>query len=424
MNRTPVPVALSLAGALLVLPQAGAAAAVDPLYPDPDADPVQLVVKVDSPQPGVVESVASAHGLVVEDAVLASRGIYLAHASDGEARLDRKKAKSLAKKVAKHDRVVFAEVNAAILVDDTQFSGWPYGQPEDLGGEPGDFTGQPLASALDLSGAHEVSRGAGTVVAVLDTGVDALHPALAGDVHGGWNYVDDDADTRDVAMGVDTNQDGAVDDAVGHGTFVAGLVSLVAPSARIAPYRILDSDGVGSVYLAIQAIVDATADGADVINLSFGSPTKSESKLLAQAIKDAEKAGAVVVAAAGNDGTDGEHYPAAQSEVLGVSALDDSAVALFSCRGKWVDVAAPGVDVVGPVPGGRYARWAGTSTSAPLVSGEVALLRAVAPTVAAKKLRGIVKKTGRKLPKPPDGVKADTVPPGIDITAALTALQK
>jgi subtilisin family serine protease len=235
----------------------------------------------------------------------------------------------------------------------------------------------------------------------------------------GWNYVGDDADTRDVALGVDSNDDGVVDDAVGHGTFVAGLVSLVAPSAKILPYRVLDSDGVGNVYIAYQAILDATASGADVINLSFGSPAKGSSHLLSDAIKSAQRAGVVVVAAAGNDGTTHQQYPAAQTEVLSVAALDGTALPTFSSRGKWVDVSAPGVGIVGPLPGGRYALWAGTSTAAPFVAGQVALMRSLAPSLSAKTLREAVDKTSRDLPK---GSGNDPAPRSIDIVAALDYL--
>ncbi len=422
--RSSVSASVSLAAALLLVPPAGVSPAAGLASKGEEKPTIQLAIKVASPRAAVLASVVAAYNLVLDDSVLASRGIYLVHASDSKARFDAKKASDLAKKLASSDDVVFAEINDVIHVDDTQFSGWPYGEPADAGSDRRVFTEQPLAARLELDAAHELSRGPGTVVAVLDTGLDVSHPALAGRVEQGWNYVADDADTRDLATGVDSNKDGVPDDAVGHGTFVAGLVSLVAPQARIAPYKVLDSDGVGNTYLALQAIWDATADGVDVINLSFGTPAKSRSPLLAEAIKAAEKAGVVVVAAAGNDGNDQQHYPAAQAEVLSVSALDASTLAGFSCRGKWVDIGAPGVDVVGPLPGGRYARWAGTSTSAPLVSGLAALMRAVAPKMKVSKLRDAVKKTGRELPKGPKGSKVGDLPRALDVVAALERVEK
>src|SRR6185295_16802740 len=121
--------------------------------------------------------------------------------------------------------------------------------------------------------------------ALLDTGVDTNHPALAGHLLPGRDFVDDDADPSEVG----DQQTGPY----GHGTHVAGLVALVAPEAKIIPIRVLDERGVGNIWVLAEALayaVDpdgdpATADGADVINLSLTTPreTKLIGNLIARA---------------------------------------------------------------------------------------------------------------------------------------------
>jgi subtilisin family serine protease len=229
---------------------------------------------------------------------------------------------------------------------------------------------------------------------VLDTGASDV-PALNGRLLSGWNYVADDADTSDVATSA-----GAA--GVGHGTFVSGIVALVAPQAKILPYKVLDSNGYGTVYGAAQAIIDATAAGAQVINLSFGTDTQP-SNLLQQAIQQAQKAGVVVVAAAGNNDSSQQVYPASWAQTLSVAALNtaDNALAPFSDYGGWVDVAAPGDGIVGPMPDGSYALWAGTSMAAPFVSGQAALIRSLAPGLQANQVFRDIENTATKLPQNP-----------------------
>lgn len=365
----------------------------------PPTPATEIVVKMSSDSS--IGDVTAAFPVRVIDPVLASRRIYLVECTDAQCARPGKVV-DLAKKIAAaHLGVVYAQPDTPVSVVDSQFHSWPYGLPSAPSTLPPRWTHQAAVSGLDLPAARTLSRGAGTVVAVLDTGVDSGSPVLAGRVLPGWNYVDDDANTADVATGIDDNHDGVVDSAVGHGTFVSGMVSLVAPGAKILPERVLDSDGYGSVFVVAQAILDAVDAGADVINLSFGTATRLTSPLIADALHVADQHNVVVVAAAGNDASNQRHYPAATAPVLSVGATQggtSSALASFSDWGGWVAVGAPGQSLIGPYPGGGFVTWSGTSMAAPLVAGQAALVRAVVPALPARAVVDAITHTARTNP--------------------------
>lgn len=215
--------------------------------------------------------------------------------------------------------------------------------------------------------------GLGATVAVLDTGIDLAHPIFAGALSAPntWHdFVSDD----DVPA-----EDGALDVGLkGHGTEVAGIVRQIAPNAKIMPLRVLNAMGSGDVDDVASAIVWATDHGADVINLSLG--TASEVTAISAAVEYANAAGVMVVGAAGNSGQRGVDSPAAQfgGSALNVSVGSASAADLksvFSRYGAQLDVLAPGEQIYGPAPENRAAAWSGTSMSAPVVAGALALGR-------------------------------------------------
>ena len=244
------------------------------------------------------------------------------------------------------------------------------------------------------------------VVQVVDSGVDAAHPDLAdalwkhpGEVCG--NGVDDDGNGYvDDCRGYNHADDSGADllGASNHGTHCAGVVGAASGNGlSIAGV----AGGLGSPGARLMTSVvfgktrsrgypDAIAYGADhgahVCSLSwtFSSPDAYNQAVL-DAIDYAVAAGVVVVAAAGNGGSDAAWYPAAYGPVVAVTATDrDGDLASFANRGAWVDVAAPGERVVSTVPGGGVATMTGTSMAAPLVAGVVALALATgAPGAAA-----------------------------------------
>jgi subtilisin family serine protease len=166
----------------------------------------------------------------------------------------------------------------------------------------------------------------------------------------------------------------------GHGTMTAGIVHLVAPTAKIMPLIAFSSEGTGYLSDIIRATYYAAQNGSKVISMSFD--VTSTSKEFNTAINYATQRGVICVASAGNDGLDEVVYPAGISGVMGVASTSDFDVrSTFSNYGSDVWVAAPGEAIVSTYPYGTYSAGWGTSFSAPFVSGTAALLVQVSPAV-------------------------------------------
>lgn len=226
--------------------------------------------------------------------------------------------------------------------------------------------------------AWDVTRGSSSVViAVLDTGVNG-GPELDGKLLPGRDFVNDDADAADDNPGRHGTAVAAVAAADANDGGVAGMCW----TCKILPVKVLGSDGSGSTYAIAQGITWAADNGADVIVMSLGGT--SVSRAMQDAVAYARTRGAVLVAAAGNSGTDTRNYPAAITGVIGVAGSTSSDDRYpWSNHGQWVDVAAPGCNGA-PLPDGRYADFCGTSSATPLTAGAVALglsLGATGPVV-------------------------------------------
>lgn len=248
------------------------------------------------------------------------------------------------------------------------------------------------------------TAGEGTVVAVIDTGVDYNHEDLQDNI---WTNSAEVSGTT----GADDDNNGYVDDVHGinlidpnetpmddhgHGTHVAGIIAMennnvggvgIAYKSKIMPIKAGGSDGTFYSSDIAKGIEYAYKNGADVINMSFGS--SAHSALIENALQDAFGS-CVLVAAAGNESTPtadcplgGRNmYPASYSYVIGVMAYDEANS--FASFSNWdykpnanaeYEVVAPGVSVYSTLPNGRYASWNGTSMAAPMVSAEAAILR-------------------------------------------------
>ncbi|MHC5113008.1 MAG: S8 family serine peptidase [Planctomycetota bacterium] len=268
----------------------------------------------------------------------------------------------------------------------------------------GSYVDQYGTGVIGAPAAHGLSTGLAVTVAVLDTGVDAAHPQLAGRVlSGGYDFVDDDTNTEDVGDGVDNDGDLMTDELAGHGTFVAGLIALVAPDAWILPVRVLDSEGVGDEWDLTKGLYFAIDRGVEVINMSLGSTY--DTKSVKQAIIEAATRGIVVTASAGNLDRDcPREYPAMDDVdpeepfepplnipgAIGVAATDPADVkAPFSSYSRRLFISAPGdvgadpndpaSSIVSILPDNRYGAWEGTSFANAFVSGTLALVRSQHP---------------------------------------------
>ncbi|WOX25396.1 type VII secretion-associated serine protease mycosin [Streptomyces solicathayae] len=266
--------------------------------------------------------------------------------------------------------------------------------------------------AMHTSEAWRTTKGRGITVAVLDTGVDATHPDLAGNVLAGNDLVGFGARRGDRAWARHGTAMAGIIAGHGHGPGRQDGVLGIAPQARILPVRVILEGTDKSRAKArttrgsalAQGIRWAVDHGADVINLSLGDDSESAHPDAGEdsAVQYALARGVVVVASAGNGGDKGDHisYPAAYPGVIAVTAVDMYGThASFSTSRWYATVSAPGVDVVIADPDRRYYEGWGTSAAAAFVSGAAALVRAAHPDLTPAQVKQLLVDTARDRPK-------------------------
>ena len=246
---------------------------------------------------------------------------------------------------------------------------------------------QYAVDKLRLPRAHEIARGNRILIAVIDSGIDADHPELRGTVEDSFDPVGGDGAPH------------------AHGTSIAGAIvarsklTAVAPNARILAVRAFDpvsGSAEGTTFSILKGLEWAAGKGARVINMSFAGP---KDPIMARVLAAANKRGIVLIAAAGNAGVKSPPlFPASDPNVIAVTATDlNDKLFQGSNRGHHVAVAAPGVNVLLPVPGGGYGMTTGTSFAAAHVSGIAALLLELEPELKPDAVRRVLLSTARDL---------------------------
>ena len=285
------------------------------------------------------------------------------------------------------------------------------------------YVNQPATGAIRLADTHAASATGAGIVAIIDTGVDPNHPLLQGALVPGYDFINDtpgaasewsdldhltveildhltveilDSTLAPVPLNPSTvallNADSTFDPAqlpaaFGHGTMVAGVVRLVAPTAKIMPLKAFSADGTSRTFDIVRAIYYAVDHGARVINLSFSAAGVSTE--IARAINYATDRGVVCVASVGNLGQEVVVYPGGFRNVIGVASTNSATPPVRSSFSNYgdalVSLAAPGEGIITTYPGGAYAGAWGTSFSTPIVAGAAALLLQIDPTLNFQK---------------------------------------
>lgn len=234
-------------------------------------------------------------------------------------------------------------------------------------------------------------QGTGVRVGVIDTGIDANHPELASNIAGGINLISPSSSP------VDDN---------GHGTHVSGTIAAitnskgvigVAPQARLYVIKTFDRNGSSSNSDIIRGIEWAIRQNIQVLNMSFGSNEPSEA--MREALAQAYRAGIVLVASAGNDGTrNSVDYPARYPGVIAVGAITErNRIASFSSRGRQLDIVAPGENILSTGLRGTYDTLSGTSMASPHVAGVTALILSRYPALTPGQVNRTIRSTAIRL---------------------------
>ena len=276
------------------------------------------------------------------------------------------------------------------------------------------YVNQPAASIIGIPSALSQFGPGGGVVAIIDTGIDPFHPALAGVLVPGYDFLRNvtgipnewldltpaqaaalagsmsvPVSQKTMPVTVSTSAVPILDQSTvvildgggatlpgefGHGTMVAGLVHLVAPAAKIMPLRAFSSSGTADAATVAAAILYAADHGANVVNMSFSVATNDPQ--LQSAIAYAASKGLILVASSGNDGSQNVVYPAGYPQVVGVGSVNNADLrSVFSNYDSMsARTSAPGEALITTYPGNNYAGVWGTSFSTALVSGAAAMV--------------------------------------------------
>ena len=300
----------------------------------------------------------------------------------------------------RYGRVAAAQANFTSLVQQ--------GAPAVSKDAAADGATQYVVSKLHLLEAHKITNGDDVLVAVLDSQIDTQHPDLSGVI----------AEQYDAVGGAAAPHK--------HGTGMAGAIAAhaklvgVAPKVKLLAVRAFTGEGEAAQstsFSILKGLDWAAGKGARVVNMSFAGPADP---MLRNMLSKAHRRGIVLIAAVGNAGANSPPlYPAADVNVIGVTATDaDDKLLAQANRGPQVAVAAPGVDILVPSPGGGYQITSGTSVAAAHASGVAALLLARNPKLSPDDIRRVLIRTAHAVP----GKRNDTGAGVIDALGAVNSL--
>jgi thermitase len=372
-----------------------------------DYAPGKIIVKF---RPGVLNLPQGVSIAAAESAKVKSSSIQALNAKHGIKRVKKLYQKVLDRRPQwKHldnkfvlyfpeDKDVF-EVIEEFKKDPNVIAAYPVGRVKAFSTTPNDpyFTGGQQYGLINISAPQAWDRTTGsssTLIAVLDTGVNYNHEDLQGkiDLDNAYDFINNDSDPMD-------------DHYSSHGTGVTGVVAATANNnigiaglnwqAKILPIKILDGNGNGDIDYICEGIIHAIDKGADVINMSFGHYFIDQE--LKEACENGFNEGVVLVAAAGNDGISAFAYPANYPGVISVAAVDENDQRSVwnstksSNYGSWIDVCAPGTDILTTSMEDEYTFANGTSFSCPYVSGLAALVKGVFPGLSPQEVIDLIK---------------------------------
>jgi subtilisin family serine protease len=321
------------------------------------------------------DALARRHGLTR----IASQNFAVVDATIGLFRItDRRSLDTTSRELASDTSVRSVQPNFRYLLQDQKSA------PSE--GDPAQYA----LAKLHLPEAHTLAHGANVKIAIIDSGIDTKHPELAGAI----------VDSFDAL--------GSKEGPHVHGTGIAGVIAShaklmgSAPAAKIIAIRAFGQSAAGAEsnsYVILKSLDYAVGHGAQIVNMSFAGPKDA---LIERGIMATAAKGRVIIAAAGNAGAKSPPlYPAANPNVIAVSATDaQDKLLAASNRGSYIALAAPGVDIFLPAPDEKYQMTSGTSFSAAYVSGLAALMLERNPALKADEVRTLLMSNARDLGSP------------------------
>jgi len=309
-----------------------------------------------------------------------------------------KRVQEVMRRLSRSTAVVWAEENELIQVEPLRKAENPAKLPSKFGvNDPGianlwGFERMQMDKLYDYLDQNKIQPVRKALIAILDTGVDGNHE----DIQANFKSIDA-ASNRDLK---------------GHGTHCAGIAGAVSNNGvgvasysrdnrftTITSVKVLGDQGFGTQQTIIDGIIKAADAKADVISLSLGGPSnQTRQRAYDKAVKYANKAGAIVVAAAGNSNRNASQFSPVNSKgVIGVSAVDaDLNRAEFSnyVQDLSLGVAAPGVGIYSTIPNNRYETYNGTSMATPYVAGLLGLMKSLKPSLSTEEAHKILSETG------------------------------